>query len=489
MYTGRGFERSELGDIDIIKHNGMLHLFHLVLPNHDYIAHAVSRDGFLWKRVKNPLFIGEPGDWDDDMLWTMHISPDPDGPAAFRMFYTGLSRKEDGKIQRIGLARSNDLYHWEKVSSANYPLSISGPYYEEHINEGRSWVSCRDPFFFHEKNRRLLLVNARVPDGPVARRGCIGLAEETEPDVFQWRKPLFFPRMYDDVEVPSLNKIGKRYYLLGNIKEDVKVHYWYSNSLDEDFEAFTSNVLLPKGNYAARILPSESGYLVWNFFNSNSAPVKILPPPTELVVNSNGQLSLKSYRRFSEKVRGSISEKDLFPVKKLLKNPTAKITNTSSGINMETVSGYELFILNEKAKDFRLKYHISFSGPGKTGLVFRSDSEANGHYISLDLIAGLAQARIWGVREGGGIENTFRYDIIQSNHFFSNTEKSYEVELVTFGGYIELSINGIIILRYVETMYIEQELLGFYVESAGIHVKNLKMEILDGPQEEDHQLF
>jgi len=489
MYTGKGFERSELGDIDIIQHEGLFHLFHLVLPNHDYIAHAVSRDGFLWKRVKNPLFIGEPGDWDDDMLWTMHVSPDPDGPASFRMFYTGLSRREGGRIQRIGLARSNDLYHWEKVSSANYPLSISGPFYEEDISEGRNWVSCRDPFFFREDDVRLLLVNARVPFGPVARRGCIGLAREISPDEFRWEQPLFIPRMYDDVEVPGLHRIDGRYYLFGNIKEDVKVHYWYSDSLENDFKAFASNVLLPRGNYAARILPTGGKFLVWNFFNSLSDPVKILPPPIELIVKENGQLSLRSYWLFDRKVKRSVPEKDLFPLQRLLKNPTAGIHKEENKLHMETTSGYEIFLLKEKATDFRLKYRLSFNGPGKTGLIFRSDREGSGHYISLDLIAGLAQARIWGTRENSGIENTFRYEIIQDNHFTADPGKPAQVELLTFGGYIELSINGSVVLRYVDTTYIEQESLGYYVESAGIRIEGLKLEILDGPQEEDHQLF
>ena len=51
-------------------------LFHLIIPNHDYIAHAVSKDGISWKRVKNALFVGDPGEWDDDMLWTMHVCED-----------------------------------------------------------------------------------------------------------------------------------------------------------------------------------------------------------------------------------------------------------------------------------------------------------------------------------------------------------------------------------------------------------------------------
>ena len=74
MYSGSGFSSWEIGDVDVfIDENGVHHLFHLIIPNHDYIAHAVSRDGLSWKRVKNALFVGDPGEWDDDMLWTMHV--------------------------------------------------------------------------------------------------------------------------------------------------------------------------------------------------------------------------------------------------------------------------------------------------------------------------------------------------------------------------------------------------------------------------------
>jgi len=64
LYAGYGFREFEIGDVDVIRHEGLYHLFHLILPNHDYIAHAVSKDGLHWQRVKNALFIGEPKAWD-----------------------------------------------------------------------------------------------------------------------------------------------------------------------------------------------------------------------------------------------------------------------------------------------------------------------------------------------------------------------------------------------------------------------------------------
>ena len=49
MYPGYGFRAYEIGDVDVVKHDGLYHLFHLTLPNHDYIAHAVSEDAIRWR--------------------------------------------------------------------------------------------------------------------------------------------------------------------------------------------------------------------------------------------------------------------------------------------------------------------------------------------------------------------------------------------------------------------------------------------------------
>ncbi len=52
MYIESDGSRKSLGDVDVLYHEGIYHLFHLVLPNHDYIAHAISRDGLFWIRVE-----------------------------------------------------------------------------------------------------------------------------------------------------------------------------------------------------------------------------------------------------------------------------------------------------------------------------------------------------------------------------------------------------------------------------------------------------
>jgi len=252
MYTSRGFREWEIGDIDVIRRGRNFHLFHLVLPNHDYIAHAISQDGMTWMRTRNAIFTGEPGTWDDDMLWTMHVSYHP-VRKLYEMFYTGLHRAENGYFQRIGRAVSRDLMAWRKENEQNLPLLPTGVEYEGPGYSERGWVSFRDPFLWRDANQDWLLLCARVIGGPVSRRGCVGLVRRT-PEGYQIEPPLYFPRMYDDFECPCLVELEGTFYLIGSIREDVEVHYWWCETFQGEYRAFNNNVLLPKGNYAARAM-------------------------------------------------------------------------------------------------------------------------------------------------------------------------------------------------------------------------------------------
>ena len=489
MYAGRGYQASELGDVDVIKHNNEYHLFHLVLPNHDYIAHAVSKDGFVWRRVQNALFIGNPGSWDDDMLWTMHVTPDPDHPDQWRMFYTGLSRRENGLIQRIGVARSTDLYNWEKDCSKNYPLAVSSDFYEKKLNEGRNWVSFRDPYFYREDGCRFLIANARVATGPVIRRGCVALLKETEPDKFEFCPPLFFPHMYDDIEVPGLYKINDLYYLIGSLREDIKVHYWYSDDIFGNYRAFYDNLLLPQGNYAARILKeSEEEYLVWNFFmNSDDEERKrLLPPPKRLVINDDGRLLLASSGVFDSRVKEYYTYNHLVPVETLLNNATARFKLFHSAFTIETECGYEIFLLQKSFLNFRLRFSAIMEGRGKFGIAFRLDECGSGYFISLDMINGVAQIRSWGSNDGQMMDKATHYKNIQINSFQPNPGRAYNLETIVIGGYIEFSINKQVILSLIDTLYMNDRRIGFYVESACMRIKNLSLEELDGPHDEEY---
>lgn len=481
MYTGYGFRDYEIGDVDVVKHDGIYHLFHLTLPNHDYIAHAVSKDGLHWRRVKNALFIGDPREWDDDMLWTMHVTSNPYRPGRWRMFYTGLCMEERGRIQRVGLAASDDLYHWEKVFADAYPLEIPGDHYEDSLDEGREWVSFRDPFFFLDDEDAYLLASARVNRGPIIRRGCVALACETAENQFDFCPPLFHPGRYDDLEVPNLVKLDGRYYLIASTREDIKVHYWYARDLFGPYKNFYDNVLLPQGNYAARVARDGERYLVWNFFfkGLTTAGMHLLAPPKELVVNHRGELRLRSFAGFDQLVSETLHLSTLTPAQPIFNNPHASCETDAGSCQLETESGFEAFLLQGEFQDFILSGKLILEGNGKCGLVFRLNEEGDGYYISLDLFKGIAQIRAWGHKEGGGIEEAFYYEQLQAAHYIP-AEGAHSFTLIVYEQYIEFSLNGYVLLTLADDHF-HRGRVGFYVESIALRVEELELKVCRQP--------
>ncbi len=492
MYASHGFLRSDIGDVDVVFHDGLFHLFHLVLPNHDFIAHAVSDDGMSWRRVKNALFVGEPGQWDDDMLWTMHVSPDPHRPGSWRMFYTGLCRAEYGRVQRVGLARSDDLYTWTRCDGGGYPLEVSGSWYETSIDEGRNWVSFRDPFFYHdpERDTQLLLTSARINTGPVIRRGCVGLARETGPDQFSFDAPLYVPGLYDDVEVPNLLRLNARYYLIGSIREDTKIHYWHAENIEGPYQNFADNVLLAKGNYAARVCRVKDRVFLFNFFQRREIAygretiARLLPPPKELVSDTMGRLLLKSFDGFDRLAYNPFRVTNAAEFTALFGNPWAMLNGDDENILLQCPSGFEAFLIPGEHQDFRLVAKIQLESPGKCGLVLRVSEEGDGYFLSLDLSQGYAQLRRWGANINPEFEHAFRYETLQSGNFLTKgARQEISIKIITHGPYIEFSIDDQITLSVVDDSYACGR-VGFYTESAQMRLRDVLMEWLRRPQGE-----
>lgn len=480
MYTGHGFNKWGIGDVDVVKVGGTYHLFHLVLPNHAYIAHATSNDGLTWKRARNALFIGDPGSWDDDMLWTMHVTPDPHRMGRWRMFYTGLSRKEAGRVQRVGLAVSEDLFTWNKVNNETWPLSVSGPYYEERLEEGRHWVSFRDPFYQRVNGEGWMIAAARVPSGPVNRRGCVFLAKETEPGRFETHPPLATPHLYDDIEVPALISMRERWYVIGSIREDIKVHYWHSDRPEGPYGNYSDNVLLPAGNYAARVCYEPDRVTLWNFFfvpSQIKGVGNMLPPPKELVVEDDGQLALRSFGGFDAKVTGAREVDGVVP---LAENGHGSVSGSSARrtCTFGSEAGFEIFVAPGRFRNFRLRGSMEMEGRGKAGLVLRLSDDQDGYYVSLEFRKGLAQIRAWGNNPGGGIEEAFIYRQLQANYFVTGGWRPHRFELIAFGDYIELSIDDRVLLSLADDTYREGA-VGFYTESASLKLSDLAIEELE----------
>jgi len=480
MYSGSGFSDWEIGDITVIIHKNVYHLFHLIIPNHDYIAHAVSTDGVSWKRVNNAIFVGNPGEWDDDMLWTMHVVEVGD---KFEMYYTGLQRKDRGVISRVGYAESHNLVDWVKKSKTIFPIEPKGIYYETYKTNPRTWLSFRDPFRFEHAGEIYLLVATRTITGPVSRRGCVGLVKITN-DVFKLMPPLLYPMVYDDIECPCVFQLNDRYYLLGSIREDIKVRYWFADDFLGEYHSFNADVLLPDGNYAARIVKDGDHLLLYNFFYvyGKIDGLRVLPPPKELDTDKDGRLLLKSYYRWDQMVLSTLLQVDFKTVGKILGNPTAAFVADLCKLTCSTRSGYEIFYFELPAENFIWEGLLTIEGLGKFGLVCDIDKDGNGYFISFDVINGLVSIRTWGFNPLNYRENFIFHDL-QSGVFSMAESKSFHFKLVHYGNYIELSIDDAVKLTLIDYTFSSNR-IGLYSSSSVITLQQSTIKILPGPQSE-----
>lgn len=480
MYSGSGFSDWEIGDITVIIHKGVYHLFHLIIPNHDYIAHAVSRNGISWKRVNNALFVGHPGEWDDDMLWTMHVCEVGD---KFEMYYTGLQRKDRGVISRIGLAESKNLIDWEKNRKNIFPIEPKGIFYETSDANPRTWLSFRDPFRFEYKEEVYLLVGARTIAGPVSRRGCVGLVKITH-DIVELMPPIVCPLVYDDIECPCVFELNGRFFLLGSIREDIKVRYWFAPEFFGEYHSFHDDVLLPQGNYAARIVQDGDHLLVYNFFYAYGKidALRVLPPPKELDTDDKGRLILKSYYRWEKMVLKTIQQEELGKLEHLFSNPTASSIIDPDKWTCGSRSGYEIFCFERPSAGFIWEGVLTVEGMGKLGLVSDIDNDGNGYFIFFNVANGQVQIRAWGFNPLNTRQN-FIFNDIQSNFFTANQKKSFHFKLIRYGHYIELSIDGVVKLTLMDYTYSGSG-IGLYSASSIISLQNSTLKVLPDPEEE-----
>lgn len=516
MYAEADGGRKTLGDVDIVYHDGLYHLFHLVLPNHDFVAHAVSNNGFSWRRVENALFIGHPGSWDDSMLWTVHVSPDPSKPGSWRMFYTGLSRRDHGLIQRIGLATSDDLYHWSKYpvnwqdrrtalpyalpgrppqpsfdydEQSCFPLEPHPEFYESSPEEGRAWISWRDPYYFSEGGQGWLLAAGRVNSGPVVRRGCVAVMKEVAPNQFEHQEPLFHPALYDDIEVPNLVVVEGEYYLIGSLREDAKVRYWHCPKLGKPWRSFSDNVLLASGNYAGRICQDKHGLLLFSFFTPGGldrVTHNVMPPPKRLVRDPHGQLIVKSFEGFDQLASKLEHEPELLSLDG--STEWCEVHSHQDGWQLRSLSGFRAAVFEQQASCFRMRASLEIQDEGKCGLLFRLDPETrDGYYLSLDLFKGVAQLRAWGSGPNGSGEHMMRFESLQSGYWRVHQRGTADIRLLVYGSYLELSVAGQVILSLADHSFSEGA-FGFYAESTELSIKHVAVEMLERPAQTDWQL-
>jgi beta-fructofuranosidase len=198
--------------------SGRHHLFYLHAPTslgdpqlrhrHARIGHAVSDDLLAWTLLHDPLDVPVAGSFDELASWTGCTVR---GEDRWWLFTTGLSVADDGRVQRIGSAVSEDLQTWTRTG---LELTTDPAHYQLTCE---SWVeeAWRDPWVVRgDDGRWHMYVTARHASGSP---GCGVVGHAVSDDLLSWhvQRPLSSPTgAFEWLEVIQVVRVEGRWVLL-----------------------------------------------------------------------------------------------------------------------------------------------------------------------------------------------------------------------------------------------------------------------------------
>jgi beta-fructofuranosidase len=275
------------------------------------VGHAVSQDLHTWRVLPDALRPGPSGGWDDYTTWTGSVLRHE---SLWYFFYTGTNRAEEGLVQRIGLATSSDLIHWDR--HPENPILAADPRWYELLDTNlwhdQAW---RDPWVFQNPDTGDFhaLITARVNHGPADGRGVIAHARSD--DLLRWEvlPPVTEPGDFGHMEVPQWVAIQGRYYLLFSSTIQTQAaarqrrtgvapvsgtHYLVSNNPLGPFRYTTQEFLVGDrvGTlYAGKLVPAPGGgwvFMATRLLTSDGTFVGELGDPLPVTVDDAGNLSV-----------------------------------------------------------------------------------------------------------------------------------------------------------------------------------------------------
>lgn len=307
-------------DFWLAEHAGEHHIFYLQAPRslgdpdlrhlNATVGHAVSADLREWTVLPPALAPDVPGSWDDFATWTGSIVQH-DG--RWWCFYTGVARAENGLVQRIGAAVSDDLMTWRR-HPGNPLLTLDPARYEALDRSAWHDQAWRDPWVMARNGGFDAYLTARSADGPPDGRGVIAHASSSDLEHWQVGDPIDIrpAGQFGHLEVPQVIELDRRWYLIFCTADVTHSAQWYERTghaprtgtyycVGESpvgpFRLVDSAPLGPADGstcYSGRVVTTASGpqFLAWRMFHPSGEFAGEIIDPLPVRVLPDGELEL-----------------------------------------------------------------------------------------------------------------------------------------------------------------------------------------------------
>lgn len=465
------------------------HLFYLRRDVRDVgctvVGHAVSTDLVRWEPVRDALSVSAAPAWDSGPLMTGMVVQHHDG--RYFMFYGSMV---DG-IQRIGVAISDDLYHWEKYAG-NPIIEPSGPWYETDPTAAPNGETAwRDPFIIYDENDRTYyaFICARVPGGDYTGGGCIAVCRSD--DLLHWDTlpPAHISNKHICLEVPDIFQLNGRWYMLyssaywfgsyyrtsdPNIKNGT--FYLVSDSLMDGWhEPDHDNILLGSREnrldaYVGRTFKNGDDLYFYHHNVHGTIPN----------VNANGAFS--AIKRIQARPDGQLIAspldnlgafcRTLTPIARPL---TFGSADWQGGIDFSVEAASSAALLRYEHADLRLRARISISGfQGGAGIVLGYGCiPKQGFLIYLNRATGTVDLGLTYERDGA----LHRAPVLH-RRTMDLTGGAHDILLVVKDRYLDIFVDDALISAFTWELP-PHGFGGFYVEDCEARFDDLNVDALE----------
>jgi len=299
----------------------------------------------------------------------------------YYIFYTGHNphKRSNGlPEQKILLAKSKDLLHWEKEPS----FVMEAPdYMEKH--------DFRDPFvFYHEEKKCFgMLIAARDKNSdPMSFKGSTLIAYSS--DLLHWtldEKPFYAPKSFYTHECPDLFKIGDWWYLVfSEFTDKFVTTYRMSKSINGPWISPKINTFDGHAFYAAKSVSDGKRRVLfgWNPIKENEHDHGFWQwggniISHEIYQNEDGTLSVKC----PQEIIHSFEEK----IELLPSYTMGKVTPLQSGYEIGDGYGRSLVMFGNTPKFCKMEFDFTMTEDrGDFGVILNADfSTGNNTYYTI----------------------------------------------------------------------------------------------------------